>query len=125
MLIHHFYVILVYIHVWTHACSSLKNNDLINKNVIFNNTKTTMMLIKRRLPVDATNNGHGATPWCRMTLGKVKRHCTKYPSSTSDVWCTTDKTRMQVICHAVNASAEQNGHDMCLSEVQALTCRQN
>jgi len=52
----------------------------------------------------------------RQTFKKVKRHCTKYPSSTSDVQCTNDKTRMQDIPHAVNASAEQTGHDMCLSK---------
>jgi len=47
--------------VWTNACSSLKNNDFKNKNVIFNNTKTTRTLIKLRFPVGATVIEHGAT----------------------------------------------------------------
>jgi hypothetical protein len=47
--------------VWTNACSSLKNNDFKNKNVTFNNTKTTMTLIKLGFLVGATVTEHGAT----------------------------------------------------------------
>jgi hypothetical protein len=47
--------------MWTNACSSLKNNDFKNKNVIFNNTKITRTLTKLRFAVGATVTEHGAT----------------------------------------------------------------
>jgi hypothetical protein len=47
--------------MWTNAHPSLKNNDFKNKNVTFNNTKTTMTLIKLRFLVGATVTEHGAT----------------------------------------------------------------
>ena len=55
----------------------------------------------------------------RLTFGKVKKgivHNTPSALQMCDAQLINDKTRMQDIPHAVNASAEQTGHDMCLSK---------
>ena len=79
------------------------------------------MLIKLRFTVGATVTDHGATAFqdLQADFWEGKKgivHNTPSALQMCDAQLINDKTRMQDIPHAVNASAEQTGHDMCLSK---------